>query len=333
VKFVDETTIFVQSGKGGPGCVSFRRERFIPKGGPDGGDGGKGGDVVFRATRRKRTLYHFQFKKRYRAEDGKPGQGKQKTGKNGPDLILEVPVGTILKFPDSDEILKDLSHDGESFVAAKGGRGGMGNRKFATSTNRSPRFAQPGEPGEEKPLTLELKLMADVGIIGLPNAGKSTLIHAISAATPRIGDYPFTTLTPTLAMVKPEKGQPFAVADIPGIIEDAHKGSGLGLRFLRHVERTRILVHMIDASGIDPQDPLCGYRTINHELACYSKTLGEKPQLIVLNKADLAEARERAVIFAEALPDQDISIVSAITRQGVDALILKIYRMLENLHE
>jgi len=333
VKFIDEAIITVQSGNGGRGCVSFRREKFIPRGGPDGGDGGKGGDVVLKATSRKRTLYHFQFKSHYKAKNGMHGQGKQKTGRNGDDLIIELPPGTLIRDADSHQILKDITQSGDTFLAAKGGRGGQGNTRFKTSTNRAPRFAQPGEPGETKTLKLELKLLADVGIIGLPNAGKSTLISAISSAHPKIGDYPFTTLTPTLGVVRSDSEEPFVVADIPGLIEGAHKGAGLGIQFLRHIERTRILIHLIDASCIDPDVPLDAYNTINKELAMYNARLEEKPQIVVLNKLDLPGAEAAASTFLSAGKIKRVTSISALTGQGVDDLKSQILQLLGRFHE
>lgn len=333
MKFIDEVMITVQSGDGGRGCVSFRRERFIPKGGPDGGDGGKGGDVVFKATLRKRTLYHFKFKKHFRAESGKGGSGDQKTGKNGEDLILEVPVGTVVVDPAEGRILKDLKEPDEIFIVAKGGRGGQGNKRFASSTRRTPRFAQPGEPGQHLSIKLELKLIADAGIIGLPNAGKSTLISKISSARPKIADYPFTTLTPNLGIVSHPKRNPFCVADIPGLIKGAHEGAGLGIRFLKHIERTRILIHLIDVSGIDSDNPLEQYETVNRELFLYSRKLAETPQLVVLNKMDMPDAQERATSFNAALPEKKVLKISALTGNGLAQLINTIADMLDNLNE
>lgn len=332
MKFIDEAIITVQSGSGGRGCVSFRREKFIPRGGPDGGDGGKGGDVVLITTTRKRTLYHFRFKHQFKAKNGSHGQGNQKTGKNGQDLVIEIPPGTVVSEADSGQILKDLVESGERFVLAKGGRGGLGNTRFKSSTRRTPRFAQPGEPGETKKLKLELKLLADVGIVGLPNAGKSTLITAISAARPKIGAYPFTTLTPTLGVVHPGLGEPFVVADIPGLIEGAHKGAGLGIRFLKHIERTRILIHLIDASTIARDNPLQGFQTINAELSIYNPHLAHKTQIVVLNKLDLPGAREAAETFQTAAKDLNPILISALTGQGVDVLISKIVKSLETSH-
>jgi len=330
VKFIDEAIITVQSGDGGSGCVSFRREKFIPRGGPDGGDGGKGGNVVLKTTLSKRTLQHFQFKRQFKAKNGSGGQGKQKTGKNGQELIIEIPPGTLVSDAATGQILKDLIKPGETFLAAKGGRGGQGNRRFKTSKNRTPRFSQPGEPGETLTLKLDLKLLADVGIIGLPNAGKSTLISSISSANPKIGNYPFTTLSPNLGVVQTPWGEPFIVADIPGLIEGAHKGAGLGIKFLRHIERTRILVHLIDVVSIDMDDPLKVYYTINNELAMYSTGLAEKPQIVVLNKLDIPHADESANIFNSAAKDKKVLLISAINGTGIDALKSQIVKLLDN---
>jgi len=282
VKFIDEAIITVQSGDGGRGCVSFRREKFIPRGGPDGGDGGKGGDVILEAASQKRTLYFFRYRKDFKAKNGAGGQGKRKAGKYGDDLVIEIPPGTVISDADTGQVIKDFAKPGEKHIIAKGGRGGRGNARFKTSTNRAPRFAQPGESGEIFKLKLDLKLLADVGIIGLPN-----------------GNYPFTTLVPSLGVVKTDWGEPFVVADIPGLIEGAHKGAGLGIRFLRHIERTRILIHLIDSSSIDPADPFKSYKTINKELEMYNKELAKKSQIVVLNKIDMPGAKvlKRLLIF------------------------------------
>ncbi len=333
MKFIDEATITVQSGDGGRGCVSFRRERFIPRGGPDGGDGGNGGDVLLVATSRKRTLHHFQYQHSFKATNGAGGQGALKTGKNGPLLIIELPPGTIVYDAETGALLKDLTTEGESFLVAQGGRGGRGNKRFATATNRAPRFAQPGEPGEARQLRLELKLLADVGIIGLPNAGKSTLIGAISAAHPKTGSYPFTTLAPNLGVVATGWGAPFVVADIPGLIEGAHQGAGLGIQFLRHIERTRLLVHLIDASTIDPQQPLRDYHAINAELRSYKPELGAKPQIVVLNKLDLPGAEQNAATFQQGLPDIETLSISAVTGEGLTPLQSKIVSLLDKCDE
>ena len=330
MKFVDEATITIQSGDGGRGCVSLRREKYVPKGGPDGGDGGKGGDVVIAASAARRTLYQFRFKRQFAAARGGHGQGRNKTGKAGADLTIEVPPGTLIIDADTGDCLKDFHLPGETYIAARGGRGGLGNAHFKSATNRTPRYAQPGEAGETVLLKLELKLLADVGLVGLPNAGKSTLIAAVSAARPKVADYPFTTLTPSLGVVKPGRGEPFVVADIPGLIKGAHTGTGLGTRFLRHVERTRVLVHLIDAAAIDPDRPLAAYETINEELGGYNPKLLEKPQLVVLNKVDLPAARAGAEVFSAAFgKDRTLMAVSAATGSGCDKLINTLLRLLE----
>jgi GTP-binding protein len=330
VKFIDEATITVQSGNGGKGCVSFRREKFVPRGGPDGGDGGKGGDIILKTTTRKRTLYQFRYQRHFKADNGAHAQGKQKTGKNGRNLTIELPPGTLVIDSDTGLLIKDLVDTHETFVILKGGRGGQGNSKFKTSTHRTPRFAQPGEPGETRTLKLELKLLADVGIIGLPNAGKSTLIAAISSARPKIANYPFTTLTPSLGVVQTDWTEPFVVADIPGLIKGAHQGTGLGIKFLRHIERTRILVHLIDASSIDPDDPLSQYHTINQELVMYDEKLVQKPQIVVLNKLDLPGVRKAAEIFQSALKDKKVVLISALTGQGLEQLTSQIVHLLDS---
>lgn len=329
MKFIDEAIITIQSGNGGKGCVSFRREKFIPRGGPDGGDGGKGGDVIFKTISQKHTLYDFKYKKILKAENGSYGEGNLKSGKKGKDLVLEIPPGTVISDADTGQIIKDLAEPGKSFTIAVGGRGGQGNKKFATSTHRTPRFAQPGEEGQTLKIKLELKLIADVGIVGLPNAGKSTLISVISSAHPKIADYPFTTLTPALGVVEIGKEDQFVVADIPGLIEGAHKGTGLGIQFLKHVERTRILVHLIDASAIDTNSPLSGYNIINKELALYSKNLAEKPQLVVLNKTDITGAKESADIFIKTAKNAKVLTISAATGKGIPELKYNIFQLLQ----
>lgn len=333
MKFIDETTIIVRSGDGGAGCVSFRRERFVPRGGPDGGDGGKGGDVLIKASSRKRTLHHLRFKKQYQAKNGSPGEGARRTGKSGDDLVLDVPLGTLIYDSQNDELLYDLTDDDQTVAVARGGRGGLGNAHFKSSTNRAPRYHQPGEPGTELTLRLELKLLADVGLVGLPNAGKSTLISAISSARPKIADYPFTTLTPNLGVVKYADAEPFVVADIPGLIEGAHEGAGLGIRFLKHIERTRVLVHVIDAAALDSEDPLASFKIINDELAKHSLALARKPQLVVLNKLDVTGADKNAEVFCNAARGCEILKISAATHSGLDMLQSRLLQKLEALDD
>ncbi len=331
MKFIDEIDITVESGKGGNGCVSFRREKFIPKGGPDGGSGGRGGDIILKTSPRKRTLYDFSFRNHFKAKNGSGGEGNQRTGKDGDDLIIEIPPGTVVINAETDEVIKDCVLPDESFILAKGGRGGQGNTHFKTSTHQTPRFAQPGEPSQRLSIRLHLKLIADVGLIGMPNAGKSTLISTISSAHPKIADYPFTTLIPNLGVVQPRwGGEPMVVADIPGLIEGAHFGSGLGVRFLKHVERTRFLVHLIDVSTIDPDDPLKNYNIVNQELASYSDILRDKPQVVVLSKMDISGSEALADSFRRAfgLQRQVLGISSA-TRFGIDDLISTMAHFLE----
>lgn len=329
MKFIDEALITVQSGDGGRGCVSLRREKYVPRGGPDGGDGGKGGDVILKSSLRRRTLYPFQFKRQFKAQKGAHGQGKQKTGRNGQDLIIEIPPGTLVKDAATDEVIKDFTTAGESFTVVKGGRGGLGNARFKTSTNRTPRYAQPGESGQIRQLKLELKLLADVGIIGLPNAGKSTLISVISSAAPKIANYPFTTLTPTLGVVETEWGDPFVVADIPGLIEGAHQGAGLGTQFLRHIERTRILIHLIDAGGIDPKHPRRHFKTVNRELTSFNRQLTRKPQIVALNKMDLPGAPAAAEAFVAALDPEPVFLISAKENRGIKRLLSRTIELLD----
>lgn len=333
MKFIDEARITVQSGNGGAGCVSLRREKYIPKGGPDGGDGGRGGDIVFKATTKKRTLYHLQFQKLFKAKNGSGGQGNNRAGRGGDHLVIEFPPGTLVIDADTGDILKDLVDPDEVFIVAKGGRGGLGNARFKSSTHRTPRFAQPGEPGQTLNLRLELKLLADVGIVGLPNAGKSTLVSSMSSAKPKIAGYPFTTLTPNLGVVRTNRREPFIVADIPGLIEGAHTGTGLGIQFLRHVERTRILLHLVDVAAIDPDHPLRDLDTVNRELRQYSPALVEKPQLVVLNKMDVDWAEDAATFFKEAYGKGDLLEISAATGKGLDLLTASLCNLLDRLDE
>jgi GTPase len=325
MRFVDEVKIHVRAGDGGNGCVSFRREKYVPKGGPDGGDGGKGGDVVIKATRVKQTLLDFHFQRHFKAARGGHGRGKQQTGRSGEPFILEVPVGTEVRDVDTGELLGDLTQEDDFVVVAKGGQGGKGNMHFATSTRRAPRIAQPGKTGEERTIKLELKLLADVGLIGLPNAGKSTLISRISSARPKIADYPFTTLSPNLGVVRLDLGESMVVADIPGLIEGAHRGAGLGIKFLRHIERTILLIHLVDVSSCDQdvQIALENYHKVNDELGHFSAELLGKPQIVCLNKIDLLAKREsleelRATFQRLETP---VHAISALTGEGIQGLI------------
>lgn len=330
MKFVDEVKIIVQAGNGGQGCVSFRREKYVPRGGPDGGDGGKGADVVLEASPGKTTLLDFRYRHRYAAPSGAHGRGANQHGRCGEDLILKVPVGTVVRSVESGEVLADLTRPGQRWVAARGGLGGKGNSRFATSTRQVPRFAQPGEEGERRELLLELKLLADVGLVGLPNAGKSTLIAAISAARPKIADYPFTTVVPNLGVVQYADSAPFVVADIPGLIEGAHLGAGLGHRFLRHIERTRILVHVIDASQLTVQDPLERFHQVERELSNFSSELSEKSRVIVLNKTDLVADTTLLAHLVEAHKAGGCPVVtiSALQQRGIEMLLQILTRLL-----
>ncbi|SMC21067.1 GTP-binding protein [Desulfacinum hydrothermale DSM 13146] len=332
MRFIDEAKIQVEGGRGGNGCVSFRREKYVPRGGPDGGDGGKGGDVILEATERKQTLLDFRYRRLYRAERGRHGQGKAKHGRGGKDLVLHVPVGTLAKDVETGEVLADLNRPGMRWVAARGGRGGRGNARFVTSTRQAPRYAEEGEEGETREMQLELKLLADVGLVGLPNAGKSTLIAAVSAARPKIADYPFTTLIPNLGVVHYGDAPPFVMADIPGLIEGAHEGAGLGIRFLKHIERTKVLVHLVDASALSPTDPLAPYRAIERELESYSDTLGEKDRIVALNKMDLVteEARREDLLAAYRTTGHPVVAVSALTRRGLPDLLKALVRLLRD---
>ena len=291
--FVDEVEIHVRAGDGGRGCVSFRREKFVPRGGPNGGDGGRGGSVILEADEGLGTLLDFRYRRHYAAPRGGHGEGSDRHGANGGDLVLRVPVGTTVRERDTGLLLGDLTADGERLDIARGGRGGRGNARFATSTHRAPRHAEPGEPGEERGLRLELRLLADVGVVGFPNAGKSTLVARLSAARPKIADYPFTTLVPTLGLVRLDVERSFVIADVPGLIPGASEGKGLGLRFLRHLERTRVLVHLLDLDPATGRDPVEDWRTIQAELRAYSPELAARPQLVAANKIDLEGAAPR----------------------------------------
>lgn len=308
MKFVDEATVQVHAGRGGNGCMSFRREKYIPKGGPDGGDGGDGGNVYLVADESLNTLVDYRYQPRYRAESGESGKGRNCTGRSGVDLYLKVPVGTTAIDVDTREVLGDLLEVGETLLVAKGGFHGLGNTRFKSSTNRAPRQTTQGTEGESRELRLELKVMADVGLLGLPNAGKSTFIRAVSAAKPKVADYPFTTLVPNLGVVSVQKHQSFVVADIPGLIEGASEGAGLGIRFLKHLTRNRLLLHLVDACPFDGSNPADNFRTINDELYQFSPTLAERDQWLVINKIDMLPEDERQARCEE--------IVAAIGWQG-----------------
>jgi GTP-binding protein len=330
MKFVDYVKVYVRSGNGGRGCVSFRREKYVPRGGPDGGDGGRGGDIVIRAEERLHTLLDHRYKKQYIAKNGQPGMGKKMHGKDGGDLVIKVPVGTVVKDADTDDAIEDLDTEGKEVTVVKGGIGGRGNQHFATSVKQAPRHAQTGKEGEDRNLVLELKLIADVGITGLPNAGKSTLISVISAARPKIADYPFTTLVPNLGVVKYEDFSSFVVADIPGLIEGAHEGAGLGHQFLRHVERTYMLVHLVDVSDMTKGDVVDNFKTINSELEKYAEDLARKPQIVVASKTDIAN-EEKLDKLRTHCAENGIQLleISAATHKGTGKLIEEVANLLD----
>ncbi len=323
MQFVDQVKVYVKAGNGGRGCVSFRREKYVPRGGPNGGDGGRGGHIIFKTKGDINTLLDIKYQQQYKAEKGQHGMGKNMHGKNGKDLIIPVPAGTLIKDFESGETYCDLTIEGQEFTAAQGGRGGLGNSHFKTATRQAPRFAQPGEPGEERTLFLELKLLADVGLIGLPNAGKSTLISAISSARPKIADYPFTTLKPALGVVKYGKFKSFVIADIPGLIEGAHKGTGLGFQFLRHVERTSVLVHLVDISETAEGNPADNLVKINKELELYSSELIRKPQVVAGTKLDIKGSGERLDTLSRYCEDKgyDFFPICAVTGKGLKDLV------------
>ena len=329
--FVDEAKIFIKAGDGGDGCVSFHREKYIAAGGPDGGDGGKGGDIVFKVDDNISNLIDFRYKRKYVAQKGNDGSSKNCTGRNAPDLVINVPRGTIVREVQSGRILADLSGDGP-VVICKGGKGGRGNAHFATPTRQIPKFAKPGFKGDEYEVTLELKLIADVGLVGFPNVGKSTLISVVSAAKPKIANYHFTTLTPVLGVVKIEEGKSFVMADIPGLIEGASEGIGLGHEFLRHVERCRLIVHIVDVSGIEGRDPKADFEAINKELENFSEDLADAPQIVAANKSDMATPEQiaefKAYIEEKGLPFFEIS---AATTMGTQELVYGIWDKLKDL--
>jgi len=340
MRFVDEAIITVRSGKGGNGCASLRREANLPKGGPDGGDGGKGGDVVFRGTNRLMSLYDFRLHRHYFAKNGEGGMGRDRYGKAAPNLLVELPVGTLIfevtEHEDgttTEELIADLVEDGTEIVICEGGKGGRGNLHFKSSTNRTPRYAEPGFPGEEKRIRLELKVLADVGLLGLPSAGKSTFISKISAAKPKIAAYHFTTLVPNLGVIENDDYERMVIADIPGLIEGAHEGRGLGIQFLKHVERTRFLVHLLAVEDLDREDPVEGYEMLTEELRQYSPELGERTQIKAINKIDTVSEEELADLKAKVeASGEKVFFISALTGEGIDEILEEMWKQLA-LHD
>jgi GTP-binding protein len=332
MQFIDQAEIEVEAGKGGDGIVAFRREKYVPAGGPAGGNGGRGGSVILVAVENLQTLLDFRYSHHFKAEDGDRGGPNNRTGAAGQDLLIEVPCGTAVYDAHTGELLGDLVKPGETFCVAAGGKGGLGNKHFLSNRNRAPEYALPGLPGEQRRLRLELKLLAEVGIIGLPNAGKSTLIAALSAARPKVADYPFTTLVPNLGVVRKPSGDGTVFADIPGLIEGAHQGAGLGHDFLRHIERTRLLLHLVDATA---QDPIADYHIIQQELQAYGRGLAERPQILALNKVDAVDEKTVEAIAQQLTTISQTSVfqISAVTRKGLDELLQYIWSALEQLNE
>ncbi|HHV60545.1 MAG TPA: GTPase ObgE [Clostridiaceae bacterium] len=331
--FIDVANIYVKAGNGGNGAVSFRREKYIPAGGPDGGDGGCGGDVILEVDENIRTLMDFRYKRKYIAESGQNGSSQNRTGKDGENLIIKVPAGTIIKNTDTGDVIADLTKPGQTFIVARGGRGGKGNQHFATPTRQVPNFAKSGEIGEERNITLELKLLADVGLIGYPNVGKSTILSMVSAARPKIANYHFTTIEPNLGVVSVGEGSSFTMADIPGLIEGAHEGVGLGHEFLKHIERTKLLVHVIDIAGSEGRDPIKDFYDINRELERFNSALSKKPQIIAANKTDIPGYEENLEKLTEEMKDKNIRVfpVSAAANKGLRELILHVWEMLNKI--
>lgn len=331
MQFIDQVKVYVKAGDGGRGCVSFRREKYVARGGPNGGDGGKGADIIIKATSNINTLLDIKYQQRYLAEKGQHGMGRDMHGKNGKDLIIHVPLGTLIKDFETGEILCDLTEEDQEFIAAKGGRGGLGNAHFKSATRQAPRFAQPGESGEEKTLHMELKLLADVGLIGLPNAGKSTLISALSSAKPKIADYPFTTLVPHLGVVKYGEYKSFVIADIPGLIEGAHAGTGLGFQFLRHVERTSVLLHLVDISEMAENDPSDNLEKIKNELELFNPELMKKPQAVAGTKLDIKGDGQRLDTLAKYCEDKqyDFFPICSVTGEGLKELVQYLIKIVD----
>jgi len=331
--FIDVAKIHLKAGKGGNGAVAFRREKYEPAGGPFGGDGGDGGNIILQGDEGIRTLMDFRYKRHYKAEDGENGKTKKQYGRKGQDLIIKVPVGTLVKDAETGKVIVDIKEHNQQFIIARGGKGGRGNAKFATSTRRAPRFAEPGRKGEERTIILELKLLADVGLVGFPNVGKSTILSILTDARPKIANYHFTTLNPNLGVVRVDYEKSFVLADIPGLIEGAHEGAGLGLDFLKHIERTRLLVHVLDASGSEGRNPIDDFYKINDELYQYNEKLKEKPQIIVCNKMDLPNAKEWLQKIKEEFEPKGYEVysISAATREGIDKLKYAIWEELSQI--
>lgn len=328
--FVDHVKIYVKGGDGGDGMVAFRREKYVPNGGPAGGDGGNGGNVVFQVEEGLRTLMDFRYKRHFKADRGEHGMSKGMHGKNATDLVVKVPPGTVVMNAETQSVIADLVEHGQRAVIAKAGRGGRGNSRFATPANPAPELAEKGEPGQELDIILELKVLADVGLVGYPSVGKSTILSVVSAAKPKIGAYHFTTIVPNLGMVETDDGRSFAMADLPGLIEGAHQGIGLGMQFLRHIERTRVIVHVIDMSGMEGRDPYDDYVKINEELRQYDLRLTERPQIVVANKMDMPEAEENLQAFKEKVGEEvKVFPVSAVSHQGLKPLLFEIANLLE----
>ncbi|GIP60773.1 GTPase ObgE [Paenibacillus sp. FSL W8-0186] len=335
--FIDKAKVYVKGGDGGDGIVAFRREKYVPEGGPAGGDGGKGGDVIFRVDEGLRTLMDFRYQRHFKADRGVKGRNKSQHGANAENMIVRIPPGTVIIDDDTQEVLADLTRHGQQIVVARGGRGGRGNTRFATPSNPAPELAEHGEEGEERWIVLELKVMADVGLVGFPSVGKSTLLSVVSAAQPKIGAYHFTTITPNLGVVDVDEGRSFVMADLPGLIEGAHEGVGLGHEFLRHVERTRVIIHVVDMAGSEGRDPFDDWLKINEELKLYNAQLENRPQIVAANKMDMPEAAEHLEKFrkqvSEIRPDLEIMPISSLTRQGIKELIYRTADLLDQIPE
>ncbi|EPZ48984.1 GTPase ObgE [Alicyclobacillus acidoterrestris] len=329
--FTDHASIYVKAGDGGNGIVSYRREKYVPLGGPAGGDGGKGADIIFVVDEGLRTLIDFRYQKHFKAPRGENGGTKNRHGANAQDMIVKVPPGTLVRDAKTGAFLGDLTEHGARLVVARGGRGGRGNTRFATAVNKAPDMAERGEPGEERYLELELRVLADVGLVGFPSVGKSTLLAAVTRARPKVGSYHFTTLTPELGVVETADGRDFVIADLPGLIEGAHEGHGLGHEFLRHVERTRIIVHVIDMAAVDGRDPVEDFRVIEHELEAYDVALADRPRVVAANKMDLPDAAEGLERFRKAYPELEVFPISGATHQGLDALLRRLASMLDEM--